>query len=145
MISLNIRHWKLGQLVSVSAAYWAVLAAASLAPFSRVVFTVARLGANRGTATASLNDNIITLTALKDGVAVYTGSASILEIALWIALPPLGLWLAWLASRPSRARAEELRAQQAHDALPDAARNGAAAYRAQSRGAEPIARRDAQR
>jgi hypothetical protein len=104
MISLNIRRWTLGQLVGVSAGYWAVLAAAALGPFSRAVYTIARLGGERGTATGSFNDGIVTLTALKDGVAVYTGSAPILEIALWIALPPLGLWLAWLASRPSRAK-----------------------------------------
>jgi hypothetical protein len=125
MISLNIRRWKLGQLVGASAAYWAVLAAAALSPYSRAVYAIGKLGGNRGTATAAINDGVVTLTALKDGIAVYTGSATTMQIALWIALPPLGLWLAWLASRPSRARAEEeLRAERAREALPDAARNG---------------------
>jgi len=145
MISLDIRRWKLGQLVGVSAGYWAVLAAAALGPFSRAVYTIGRLGGERGTATGSFNDGIVTLTALKDGIAVYTGSESILQIALWIALPPLGLWLAWLSTRPSRAHARELRAQHAHDALPDAARNGAAANGAQFPAHEPVARHDAQR
>lgn len=142
MISLNIRRWKLGQLVGVSAGYWAVLGAAALAPFSRTVATIARLGGERGTATGSFNDGIITLTALKDGVAVYTGSASILQIALWIALPPLGLCLAWLASRPSRVRPQK---RHAHDALLDGARNDAAARGASSPGHEPVARRDNRR
>ena len=110
MISLNIRRWKLGQLVGVSAGYWAVLGAAALAPFSRAVYTVGRLGGERGTATGSFDNGVVTLTALKDGAAVYTGSAPLLQIALWIALPPLGLWLAWLASRPSRAHEQKLHA-----------------------------------
>ena len=66
-------------LVSASAAYWAGLAAVALAPFTIAVASVARLGGERGTATGSLGDAGVTLTALKDGVPIYTGTTPLLH------------------------------------------------------------------
>jgi hypothetical protein len=142
MITLDIRRWKLGELVGASTAYWAVLAATALAPYSRVVYSIGRLGGNRGTATASFTDGVVTLTALKDGVAVYAASASTLQIALWIALPPLALWFVWMAAIPSRARARRLDAQAARDALPDPARNGYSDRAAMASADVPVHRRE---
>jgi hypothetical protein len=123
-MTLDIRRWNVRHLVSASAAYWAGLAAVTLAPFTIAVASVARLSGNRGSATGSLGDAGVTLTALKDGVPIYTGTTPLLHVALWIAVPPLALWLVWLAMRPSRADADAPRASPSLDALPNAARAG---------------------
>jgi hypothetical protein len=123
-MTLSIRSWNVRHLVSASVAYWAGLAAVAFAPFSIAAASLAHLSGNRGTATASFGNAGVTLTALKDGVTVYAGTASLLQIALWIAVPPLALWLVWLAMRRSRADAAALRASLSVDALPDAARAG---------------------
>ena len=121
-MTFSIRRWNVRHLVSASVAYWAGLAAVAFAPFSIAAASLAHLSGNRGTATASFGNAGVTLTALKDGATIYTSTASLLQIALWIAVPPLALWIVWLAMRPSRADAAALRATAAFDALPDAAR-----------------------
>jgi hypothetical protein len=123
-MTLSIRGWNVRHLVSASVAYWAGLAAVTLAPFSIAVVPLTRLSGNRGSANASFGDAGLTLTALKDGATIYTSTWPPLQIALWIAVPPLALWIAWLVTRPSRADAAALRAAQSLDALPDAARAG---------------------
>ncbi|MEO8879456.1 MAG: hypothetical protein ABI446_03590 [Gemmatimonadaceae bacterium] len=50
--------------------------------------------------------------------------AAMLDVALWIAVPPLALWLLWLAFRPSRDSAVAMHATPPSSVLPDPARNG---------------------
>jgi hypothetical protein len=121
VITLDVRRWNVRHLIGVSAAYWTALAAATLAPFARVVAPLVLRSGQHGSVSASLGDGGINLTALKDGAAVYTASASFPLIAFWVAGPPLALWLMWLALRPSRDAATELHPSPAHEALPDAA------------------------
>jgi hypothetical protein len=121
VITLDVRRWNVRHLVGVSAAYWTALAAATLAPFARVVAPLALRSGQHGSVSASLGDGGINLTALRDGAAVYTASASFPLIAFWVAGPPFALWLIWLGLRPSRDAAAMLHSSPAFDALPDAA------------------------
>ena len=139
---LDIRRWNVRHLVSASVAYWAGLAAVWLAPFSIAAAKLANLGDNRGTASVSFGNAGLTLTALKDGATIYTSTAPLLQIVLWIAVPPLALWIAWLVTRPSRADAAALRAAQSLGALPDAARGGWSGGQASSPSQVPIERRE---
>jgi hypothetical protein len=141
-MTLDIRRWNLRHLVRASAAYWAGLAAVSLAPFSIAVASLTNLSENRGSANATFGDAGLTLTALKDGATIYTATASLLQIALWIAAPPLALWIVWLVTRPSRADAAALRAAQSLDALPDATRAGWSGGAASSPSQVPVERRE---
>jgi hypothetical protein len=120
-MTLDIRRWGVGQLVGGWAAYWAGLAIVTLTPFALTVSKLAGPG-DHGTASLSLGDNGFLLTALKDGVTVYTATAPLVATALWIAVPPLALWALWLAMRPSRADRDAPEASGAHSmgALPDA-------------------------
>jgi hypothetical protein len=138
-MTLDIRRWNVRHLVSASAAYWAALAAVALAPFT---IALARLKDNHGSANASFGDAGLTLTALRDGATIYTGTASLLQLALWIAVPPLALWLVWLAMRPSRADAAGLRAAPSLDALPDASRAGWSGGPASPPSEVPVERRE---
>lgn len=124
MSTLDVRQWNVRHLVGASAAYWTALAATTLAPFARAVASLARVSGQHGSVTAGFSGGAVNLTVIQDGVATYTASAPLLPMALWIAGPPLVLWLVWLALRPSRDGATELPSAQSFDALPDAARGG---------------------
>lgn len=121
MIILDIRRWTVAHLVGASASYWLGLAAATLTPFARAVISVAGLGGERGAASASLGDAGATLTVLKDGATIYAATAPVLDVALWLAVPPLALWMLWLAFRPSHDSASAMHASPPAGALPDPA------------------------
>jgi hypothetical protein len=141
-MGFSIKRWGVGSLVGTWAGYWVALGAVTLAPFTKWIWELNRIPGEHGTASASLDNSILTLTALKDGVTVYSGSASLTQIALWVAGPPLLLWLAWLLLRPSRSPDEELHAPPSYDALPDAARSGWAQPLTPSSTLSPVERRE---
>jgi hypothetical protein len=91
---------------------------------------------------ASFGSGGFNLSALEDGIAVYTASAPLPVIAFWIAGPPLALWLLWLALRPSRDATTGLHSSPAFDALPDAAPGGWSDRNAAAPGAVPVERRE---
>ena len=123
-MAFSIRRWGVGSLLGAWAGYWVVLGAVTLAPFAKWIWDINRIPGQHGSAALSAGDAGVTLTAIKDGVTVYTGVAPLTDLAFWIAGPPLVLWLIWLVLRPSRREAEALRASPDFEALPDAARAG---------------------
>lgn len=125
-MAFSIKRFGLGSLIATWAGYWIALAGVTLAPFLKWMWEINGASGQHGTASASLQagDAGLTLTALKEGVTVYTGVAPFADLALWIAGPPLVLWLAWLLLRPARPDIDTLHASSPYDALPDAARGG---------------------
>jgi hypothetical protein len=142
VITLDVRRWNVGHLVGAAVAYWTSLATVTLAPFARVVAPLVLRSGQHGSVSASLGDGGINLTALNDGAAVYTASASFPLIAFWVAGPPLALWLMWLALRPSRDAATDLHPSPAFDALPDAAPGGWGDRDAAAARGVPVERRE---
>jgi len=123
-MTFSIRQWGVGKLIGAWAGYWVALGAVALAPFGRWVWELNRIPGYHGTASASLGDDGVTISALRDNVTVFTASASLPEIAFWVAGPPLMLWLLWLMLRPPRDEVDVVGAPASHDALPDPARGG---------------------
>jgi hypothetical protein len=123
-MAFSIRRMGVGHLLGAWGAYWVGLAGITLGPFARWAWDLRRAPGAHGSASLSVGDAGVVLLALKDNVTVWSGVAPLLSVALWIAGPPLLLWLLWLALRPSHPDTASLRASAAHDALPDAARNG---------------------
>jgi len=123
-MAFSIKRWGVGTLFGAWAGYWVALGAVSLAPFLKWVWDVNRIPGAHGSASLTAGDAGVVLTAIKDGVTVYTGVAPLTDVALWIAGPPLVLWLVWLVLRPSRDDVAALHAPSRYDALPDAARGG---------------------
>lgn len=123
-MAFSIKRWGVGSLVGAWAGYWAALGAVTLAPFVKWMWEISRIPHVRAAASLQAGDGGLTLTAIKEGVTVYTGVAPFTDLALWVAGPPLVLWLAWLALRPSRESVDALNAPSPYDALPDAARAG---------------------
>ncbi|MDB4885748.1 MAG: hypothetical protein JWN79_1186 [Gemmatimonadetes bacterium] len=91
--------------------YWAALLVVAGRTLVRIVGIVSSAAKGHASVTATLDDGRVRLDALLDGRMVESGSASLLALALWIAGPPLLLWLVWLLQRPP------------HDAVPDGARD----------------------
>jgi hypothetical protein len=142
MMSFSIKRLGVGTLLGAWAGYWVALGAVTLAPFLKWVWDVNRIPGQHGSASLSVGDAGATLTALTDGVTVYTGVAPLPDVALWIAGPPLVLWLLWLVLRPSRDEAAALHARSPFGALPDAARGGWAQPITPTSTPSPVERRD---
>ena len=141
-MAFSIRRLGVGHLLGAWGTYWAALAGVTLAPFARWVADLNRTAGHHASANLSLGDAGLTLTALKDNVTVYSGVAPLSQVALWIAVPPLLIWLAWLALRPSLSERAAFGTSAVRDALPDAARNGWAAPVTPTSTASPLRRRD---
>jgi hypothetical protein len=141
-MAFSIRRLGVGHLVGAWAAYWVGLAGVTLGSFARWVWDLNQIPGSHGSVSLNLGDTGAVLVALKDNVTVWSGTAPLSEIALWVAGPPLLLWLAWLALRPSRAEMEELGASAMGNALPDSARNGWTAPITPTSTASPLGRRD---
>ena len=142
MITLDVRRWNVRHLVGASAAYWTALAATTLAPIARILSSLAERSGDHGSVSASFGNGGLNLSALEDGITVYTASASLPVIAFWIAGPPLALWLLWLALRPSRDAAAALHSSPAFDALAEPAPGGWSNRDAAAPSAVPVERRE---
>lgn len=116
---LPLSRWRPRHLLLTCTGYWAALA---LAVLGRPAWTFLQLSQGpKGqlSVAAALGDAGVRLSVVKDGVTAWAGSASPLSIALWIAGPPLLLWVAWMLRRPARsASAEELLAKPEWHTLP---------------------------
>jgi hypothetical protein len=97
-------RWRLPHLSLASLSYWAALAAAKLTPAFIAGWRVTRDG-QHGSINANLGDGtLLKVTMLRDTTVMWSGAISLARLAVWIAGPPLVLWLLWLmaASRTRR-------------------------------------------
>lgn len=107
---LSIGRWRPTQLLLAWVAYWVALAAVTLGPAARAAWRVTRPGEGHGSVTANYADGVVDLKVIQDGATVWSGATDMLSAVLWIAVPPLVLWVTWIATRPSRVeRADEVR------------------------------------
>lgn len=72
-------------LVGAWGTYWAGLAAVTLGPFTRYVWELARLPRNHGSASLSVGDDGIHLSALRDWATAWSGSVGLGTFARWVA------------------------------------------------------------
>jgi hypothetical protein len=141
-MTFSIRRLGVGHLLGAWGAYWVGLAGVTLWPLVRFVLDITRHPQVHGNASLSVGDAGVTLLLMKENVTVWSGVAPLLPFALWVAGPPLLLWLAWLALRPSPPEASSLRASPQRDALPDAARSGWGMPITPTSSASPLPRRE---
>jgi hypothetical protein len=105
-----LSRWRPYQLLLAWSAYWAVLLAATLGPALPAILRATHAEGNHGEINASFSNTVLSLTVKEMGQVTWTGSVHFLTAALWLALPPLALWLLWLRARSETAR--EMRAAQ---------------------------------
>jgi len=96
---LGISRWRHRHLLAAWVTYWAALVAVKLGGAISAIAQVS--GPNgHGSASAGFGDKGLTLTVVNPGGTIWSGSSSLAAAALWVAGPPLLLWLAWMLKRP---------------------------------------------
>lgn len=96
---LGISRWRHRHLLAAWATYWLALVAVKLGGAIRSILEVT--GPNgHGSASGSFDDKGVTLTVINGASTAWTGTAPFSTIALWVAGPPLLLWVVWMLSRP---------------------------------------------
>jgi hypothetical protein len=115
---LSLSRWRPRHLAFAWIAYWIALLLVSLGPAITAALPVIGDEKGHGSISASFGSAGFSLSVLCGSTAVWRGEASLLSIALWVAGPPLLLWVAWMwrraretASPPARGVASSPRAQ----------------------------------
>jgi hypothetical protein len=101
-----LRRWRAKHLLLAWVLYWIVLVVVALRPAIAMILRAINAPKGLGSISASVADGMATLTVLATG-QTWTGTASLTSLALWLAGPPLLLWLVWLVTRRSPAAAHE--------------------------------------
>ena len=105
-------------LAGLTLLYWAGLAAVKLGAAIALAWGVARLPEHHGTISASLTNTVLSLSIVREGVQVWTGSASLFTLAGWVVGPPLLLALTARWMRETGARAEAIGRPEPPASLP---------------------------
>jgi hypothetical protein len=107
---LSFKRWKPSQLLLAWSAYWVGLVLVKLGPALLAGWRMSQKLDDHGSANANMGDGILSANIIDSGRTVWTGSVSVLTLSLLIAVPPLLMWLLWLAA-PSRTKhADEIAA-----------------------------------
>jgi hypothetical protein len=103
-MELSLRRWKPGQLLLGWATYWVGLVGATMSPGILASWRATRLPEGHGSINASFDNGTLNYTVIEDGVKTWVGTTSFTSALLWIIVPPLLLWVAWLIvrERPGR-------------------------------------------
>lgn len=96
-----IRRMRPAALLASWAGYWAVLGITTLSRPIATAWSITRPDA-KGSISASFANTVMNVTMEAGGATVYSSEVSLWAVALWIAGPPLALWLVWLLARPGR-------------------------------------------
>ena len=101
-----LRRWQAKHLLLAWGFYWIVLAVVALRPALSMIARALSGPDGHGSISADVANGIARLNVAFEG-QTWTGSVSLISLALWIAGPPLLLWLVWLVTRRAPAPARE--------------------------------------
>lgn len=96
-----LSKWRPVHLVAAWCGYWLALALIGLGPAVSAIWRMSRPG-QHGSANLSFGDGAFQLTVLREGTTVWSGEVSLIALALWLAVPPLLLWIFWLRAARRR-------------------------------------------
>ena len=102
----SLGKWRPGHLLASWGVYWAGLAAVKLGPALLSIVRVTQLPDGKGGISASFANDLLSLTVTENGATVWEAAAPLAVVSLWVAGPPLLIWLAWLMRRPRRSAPE---------------------------------------
>jgi hypothetical protein len=105
-MAFSLSRWRPWHLIVAWIAYWIALIVVGLGTPLRMILGGLAAPPGQGAVNASFSDGMVSL-VVKAGASSYTGSASLLSVALWVAIPPLLLFVLWAATRSSPAAARE--------------------------------------
>jgi len=105
-MAFSLSRWRPRHLLFAWAAYWIILLATFMGSALRTALFAISAPNGHGTISVNMGDGVLSILAKSDTMT-YTSSASLLSIALWVAGPPLLLFVLWAATRSSPAAAHE--------------------------------------
>lgn len=100
MLSL-LRRMRPGALLASWVGYWSILGITTLSRPIAIAWSITRPDA-KGSISAGFVNTMLNVKMEAGGATVYSSEVSLWTLALWIAGPPLALWLVWVLTRPSR-------------------------------------------
>ena len=101
-----LRRWRAKHLLLAWGAYWIVLVIVSLRSALAAAARALRAPDGLGSISASVDNGMANLHVTANG-QTWTGSTSLTAMALWLAGPPLVLWLVWFVTRRAPAPVSE--------------------------------------
>lgn len=102
----SLSRWRPQHLLLAWIAYWIGLVFVTLGPAMPAIWRATHESGRHGEVSANVGNTVAALTVRQMGQTTWTGSAHLLSIALWFALPPLVLWVVWVARRSRPRQAE---------------------------------------
>lgn len=97
----GLSRWRSRHLLTAWTVYWLALIGVTLGSAIRAILKVLPEKA-KGSVSAGFGDGGLHLNVTNAGRSVWDGTASLTTAVLWVAGPPLLMWLAWLIARPAR-------------------------------------------
>jgi hypothetical protein len=94
-----LRDWSPRKLFAAWIAYWVALAVVGLAPAIPALWRATHADTGQGGFSFGYGSGVFSLAVTLSGNTIWSGSVHALLLALWIGVPPLLLWLAWLSQR----------------------------------------------
>jgi hypothetical protein len=107
---LPFKRWKPWQLLLAWSAYWVGLALVTLGPAFVAGWRMSQQPHGQGSGNVSFGNGVLTANIVDSGRTAWSGSVSVLTLALLVALPPLVIWLVWLAGSSRTKHADEIAA-----------------------------------
>lgn len=97
---LSPRHWTATQLFGAWIAYWAVLLAIFLRTPLSLFREIRALPPGRASSTLGFGDQGFNGQVVIDHVTRWQSHVSFGAVGAWLLVPPLVLWVLWIAMRP---------------------------------------------
>jgi hypothetical protein len=98
-----LRNWSPRKLFAAWIGYWIALLAALVGPAIPAIWRGTHAASGQGNISFGFGNGVFTLSVTVSGTEIWSGSISAIALVLWIGVPPLLLWLAWLSQRSSPA------------------------------------------
>lgn len=95
----SLRRWRPVHLFAAWAVYWIALAVGVVIPPLLAHLRIHPVPGEHETFTAGFGDGVFSATLKYFDTVLWSGSIHFLAAALWVAGPPLALFVAWLAAR----------------------------------------------
>jgi hypothetical protein len=104
-VAFSLRRWRPGHLLLAWGAYWLVLLLVSLGKELLAIWRLSSEPDSPGKISAGITNSVFHLSITGADGTTIERSISLMTMLLWVAGPPLLLWLAWLLTRPRRTEA----------------------------------------
>ena len=105
-MALSLNRWRPKHLLLSWLAYWLLLIVTVARPALFAALRAMSAPQGHGSMSANISNSGIDFSVKSDSM-IWSGSTSLTSLALWIAGPPLVIWLFWLVTRTSPVAARE--------------------------------------